>query len=166
MSRADSIKVGLGVLTAAIGTIPLLAARGILPSRPPAPGDAPAWIGAAIGLAFFLAGISVIVRVFVGADDSSADLPTTAPRAVRAIYGLVGTAIALLLAVLLSWVAFGPGERSFSVSGGAGGMAIAMGVSHGSELIGRIAFGFGACLAWIIIGGMTLYKMRRWLSRR
>lgn len=126
---------------------PLLAALDILPSRPSAPGDAPAWLGGVFGLVFSLAGIAVIMRVFAGADDSSGDLPASAPAPVRAIYGSIGTVVAILLGVLLSWVAFGPGERQFSVSDGSDGAAIAMGASHGSQLIGRIAFGFGACLA-------------------
>jgi hypothetical protein len=156
----------MGILAMAVGTIPLLAVLGILPTRPPAPGDAPAWIGAAIGLAFFLAGIVVIVRVFTGADDSSGELPAAAPRAMSVVTSFMGAMIAVLLAVILSWVAFGPGERSFSVSGGSGGAAVSMGVTHGGQIMGRIAFGFGALLAWILVGGTLVYKARRWFLRR
>jgi hypothetical protein len=164
LQTANKIHIAMGLLAMAIGMIPLLAALGILPTRPPAPGDAPAWIGGAIGLAFFLAGVVVIVRSFAGADDSSGDLPATAPRPLRAFYDLLAMPIPVLLALLFSWVAFGPGERHFSVAGGSGGMGIA--TSGGGDIIGRVAFGFGAVLAWWFVGYGVLTLARRWFPRR
>jgi len=164
LPRSARIRIVFGLLTVAIGTIPLLAALGILPSRPPAPGDAPAWLGWAIGLAFFLAGIVVILRSFAGADDSSAELPAAAPRVLRAVYDALAAVIPVLLAVLLSWVAFGPGERQFSVAAGSGGIAMAVG--GGGQVIGRVAFGFGAVLARVIVAGMMVSLARRWFMRR
>jgi hypothetical protein len=166
LQAANKIHIAMGLVGVAVGAIPLLALLGILPTRPPAPGDAPNWIGGAIGLAFFLGGVAVIVRSFVGADDSSGDLPATAPRALRGVYDLIGTAIPVLLSVLFSWVAFGPGERHFGVSGGSGSTAMAMGVSGGHAIIGRIAFGFGAVLGWIIAGWTILVMARRRFPRR
>ena len=166
MQTANKIHIAMGLLAMAIGTLPLLAALGILPTRPPAPGDAPNWIGGAIGLAFFLAGVVVLVRSFAGADDSSGDLPAAAPRPLRAVYDLLAMPIPVLLAVLFTWVAFGPGERHFSVSAGDGGSAIAMPLSGGGDIVGRVAFGFGAILGWVFVGWMIVSMARRWFPRR
>ena len=163
MPASSWIRIVFGVITAALGTLPLLAVLNIIPSRAPHAGDGPAWIGAAIGLAFFLAGIVSIVNGLAGAGDSSGELSATAPRPLRAIYKAMGAVITVLLAVLLTWVAFGPGERSFSVSGG---NAMLVGVSGGSEIIGRVAFGFVAVLAWLLVGGTMVFKARRWFQRR
>jgi hypothetical protein len=157
------IRIVLGVVTAAVGTLTLLGALNIIPSRAPHAGDAPAWIGAAIGLAFFLAGIVSIVNGLAGAGDSSGELSATAPRPVRDIYKAMGAVITVLLAVLLTWVAFGPGERSFSVSGGD---AMLVGVSSGGQIKGRVAFGLVAILAWFFVGGVMVLKARRWFQRR
>jgi hypothetical protein len=166
LQTANKIHIAIGLLTAAIGTMPLLAALGVLPSRPPAPGDDPAWLAAPIGLTFFLGGMAVIVRSFAGADASSGELPGNTPRALRAVYDLMVTAIPILLAALFTWVAFGPGERHFSVSGGTGGSAVTMPVPGGGQIIGRVAFGFVAVLGWVVAGWMTVSMARRWLSRR
>lgn len=163
MAASSWIWIALGVVSAAVGTLPLLAVLGILPTRPAHAGDAPAWIGAAIGLALFLGGIVSIVNGLAGAGNSSGELSAVAPRAERAIYKAMGVAITLLLAALLTWVAFGPGERSFSVSGGG---AMSVGISHGSLIMGRAAFGFVAILAWLFIGGVMAFKARHWFQRR
>jgi hypothetical protein len=164
VTAANKFHIALGLLTAAIGTMPLLALMGILPTRPPAPGDAPAWLGLAFGLAFFLAGIIVIVRSFAGADDSSSELPSAAPRGLRVFYDLLVMPIPVLLALIFSWVAFGPGERHFSTSVGFGGMGIA--TSGGGDMMGRVVFGFAAVLAWLFVGFGMLTLARRWLPRR
>ena len=153
MPSSSWIRIVVGVLTAAVGTLPLLAAFNIIPSRPPHASDAPAWIGAAIGPAFFLAGIVSIVNGLAGAGDSSGELSATAPRALRGLYNSMGAVITVLLAMMLTWVAFGPGERSFSVSGGD---AVSVVVSGGSQIMGRVAFGFVAILAWLLVGGVMV----------
>ena len=146
----------------ALGTMPLLALMGILPTRSPRPDDAPAWIGLAIGLAFFLAGLMVIVRSFAGMPDSSTEPAQTAPRALRILYDVIVTPIPILLALLLSWVAFGPGERHFSMSIGGGGGGVAMG---GGQIFGRVMFGAGAVLGWIMVAFMLRTLARRWFVR-
>ena len=163
MQTANKIHIAMGLLAMAIGTLPLLALLGVLPTRPPAHGDAPAWVGLAIGLAFFLAGIMVIVRSFAGADDSSSELPSATPRGLRVFYDLLVMPIPVLLALLFSWVAFGPGERHFSTSVGFGGMGIA--TSGGSDMTGRVIFGFGAVLAWLFVGYGMLTMARRLFPR-
>ena len=163
MRSANWTYLVIGLITAAPGAVPFLAYFGVLPTRPPHPGDAPAWVGFAIGLAFVLAGIMVIVRGFAGAVDSSSELPQTASRGLRAFYTLLVTPIPILLAVLLSWVAFGPGVRHFSMSIGSGGTAVAM---AGNDTIGRVLFGICAVLCWIVVLFMLRTLARRWLSER
>ena len=161
MQRANGIAVAFGLLTAALGSVPLLALLGVLPSRPPAPGDAPVWLGLAIGLMFFLAGILMIVRGLIGASNTTSELPQQTPRALRAFDNLLVMPIPVLLAAVLSWVAFGPGERNFTVSGGSGGGAMATGHFAGGEIPGRIAFGLAALAAWFLIGRGILTMVRR-----
>lgn len=159
MQSPNKVTIVLGLITAALGTMPFLAWWGVLPTRPPQPGDAPAWIAFAIGLAFFLAGIMLIVRSFAGANDTDSELPDTASRPLRAFYDLLRLPIPVLLALLFTWVAFGPGARHFSMSIGFGGAGAVMG---GNETLGRIMFGFGALLGWAIVFFMMRTLARRW----
>ena len=52
-----------------------------------------------------------------------------------------------LFASIASWIAFGPGEREFS--GGASAGPVSVGGS-GGETVGRVMFGFGAVLLWLM----------------
>jgi hypothetical protein len=167
MPAQRKFAIAMGVLGMAIGMLPLLAAVGILPSRAPRPGDSPEWVGAAIGLLFFLGGLSAMIQGLAGTRDANGDLPATAPRALRVFYLLIGFVIVILLPALFSWVAFGPGTRSFSVSDGRpGAAAIPLGMSQGSQIMGRVAFGAGAIVMWLIAGTMILYMLRRRFPRR
>src|ERR1043166_1241057 len=69
--------VAMGVLSMAVGIVPLLAMSGILP-RPTSPqaDPAPLWMGWLIGAAFVGAGLNVIMRgILGGASESSGELP-------------------------------------------------------------------------------------------
>jgi len=162
MQTANKIHIAMGLVGMAVGTIPLLAWLGVLPTRPPQPGDAPAWIAGAVGLAFFLAGVIAMLRGLAGASDSAGELPDTAPRPLRAANDLLAMPIPVLLALIFTWIAFGRGERHFSVAAGDGSSAVAMGHGAGGDIIGRIAFGFGAVLGWVLVGWMILSLARRW----
>lgn len=149
--------VGLGV-----GMLPFLALMGVLPTAPRPPDAAPDWIGILIGLAFLFAGITAIIRSFAGID-AGGNLAATAPGAVRVINDGLGLLIVASLATLFRWVAFGPGERHFTMSGGFSGVGGAM---ASGEMPGRIAFGFGAVLGWIMVAIYLRYIARRWSARR
>ena len=64
---------------------------------------------------------------------------------------------------IFAWVAFGPGERHFTASGGAIGHGISVSGSA-NETFGRVAFGFGAALgvaiflAFLIDGARRLFR--------
>ncbi|HEX3652373.1 MAG TPA: hypothetical protein VHU18_06075 [Rhizomicrobium sp.] len=157
-ANSNKVTIGVGFLTMLVGAVLLLAMVGVLP-RANAPGadPAPAWMGWLISLMFVSAGFIAIVRGMVGADDNNGNLPVTAPRALRALNDIIGLGIAGGLAMLFSWVAFGPGPRHFLM--GINGLWMPV---SGWSLIGRIAFGFGAILAWCITIAMTVMTLRKW----
>jgi hypothetical protein len=157
----------MGVLGMGLGMLPVLTAFHILPSRPPRPGDSPVWVAVAIGLVFFLAGVSAMMQGFTGPMDSSGNLPSGTSRPLRAFYDLIGMTIAVSLSGLITWVAFGSGTRAFSVSSGApGSEGIPLGTSMAGQMTGRIAFGVGAGFMWLITVVMLAYTLRRWFPRR
>jgi membrane glycosyltransferase len=160
MSSAPSNKttIAMGVLSMAVGVIPLFAMSGILP-RGSAPADpAPSWMGWLIGAMFVAAGFIVILRGVLGASDESGALPANAPRPLRLANDILAVGIVCALALLFSWVAFGPGPRHFSV----GVAGLWMGTSGAGDAIGRVAFGFCAILIWCVIGAFAVITLRGW----
>ncbi len=159
-SASNRTTVAVGILTVFAGLIPLLAMTGVLPQEQHAPADpAPSWIGWLIGLMFVSAGLIAIARgLWPSANDSDDTLRTTAPWMLRAINDLLAVGIVVGLAVLPTWIAFGPGPRHFSI--GIGGPFFA-GTGLG-DTIGRVAFGFGAVLGWLIAALILQAMLRRW----
>ena len=158
----DKTTIAVGALSALVGLIPLLAMTGILPPAQHTSADpAPSWMGWLIGLMFLGAGVLVMARgIWGGATESDGSLSRTAPWALRALNDVLGTAIACGLAVLFTWAAFGPGPRHFSVGIGIGGLFLAGPAS--SDMPGRVMFGFGAALGWLIAALMVRETLRRW----
>ena len=161
MSTTPSNKttIALGILTVFVGAIPLLAMSGILPrASAPATDPAPSWMGWLIGAMFVGAGLIVIVRGVLGASDSSGDLPAGTPRALRLVNAMIAVGIVCALALLFTWVAFGPGARHFSV--GVGGLWVSG--SGAGDAIGRVAFGICAIVLWCMTGAFALAMLRGW----
>jgi hypothetical protein len=109
---------------------------------------------------FLFAGIIAIIRSFTGSEPNG-DLPATASPILRAFNSGLGLLIVVGLATMFSWVAFGPGVRHFTVS--AGGFAGQ--TSGGGDVVGRVMFGLGAILGWVMVAVMVRYMARRWHSR-
>ena len=86
----------------------------------------PNWLLGAAGLIFFLGGLSVFI-----------------PRDEKTIQGLLAAVLFTLFGVIGSWIAFGPGERSFGGSASIGPFSLT-GISP--ELVGRLAFGCGGAI--------------------
>jgi hypothetical protein len=128
-----------GLSAAALGAMILLVASGVLPSKAT---DAPAWTGACAGLAFLLASGALLLRWVAGGGVEHGEMPKGAPFWSRAFYQLAGLICIGSLAAVGTWVGFGPGERTFSMSIPYLGKAA-------NELIGRSAFGAGALLTWL-----------------
>ena len=165
MPSLSWVRIIFGLITIAIATVPLLALFQVIPSRAPAPGDTPNWIGVVIMLAFLLGGTMMVVNGFLGTGNANGDLSASTSLPVRAIYRSTGVVIAILLAIVLTWVAFGPGERQFVLTTGPVGH-IPDHAAGGHETSGRIAFGIAAVATWLVIGACAVAGIRRWLSRR
>jgi hypothetical protein len=156
--KSSTINILLGIVCIAIGAIPLLMSLGIIPHRPVSSDTEPLWTDWLIGLVFASAGILVIIRGITGsADDASGVLPANAPRLLRGVYDLLLVVIVCALALVFTWIAFGPGPRHFSVSFG----GLWMPTSGVGDTMGRVAFGFGAVLIWCILGAIVFVKLRR-----
>jgi hypothetical protein len=136
-----------------MGTLVVLMGLGVIGQ--PRPGDAPPWVAVCAGLAFILCGLAVIVGYGVaGGVGADGDLPVDTPSSVRVVqYGL-GVGIAAMLAVIATWVAFGPGPRDFHATGSLGSGPV-------NEWSGRIAFGIGAVLMWLFTGAVAIVSVRR-----
>jgi hypothetical protein len=144
-AQAPKTTIALGVLTAAMGVFVILLALGVIPSNAGS-WHAPGWVGALAGLAFLFGGAAVVMQTAITGDRGpDGDLPATAPRWLRAIYYLMVLAIVGALAAVGSWVAFGPGERAFTAT------IPFLGERVAGQTQGRIAFGLGAVLAWIML---------------
>lgn len=158
-AASNKTMIAVGALTALAGAVPLLAMAGVLQQAQHAPADpAPSWMGWLIGSMFVGAGLIAVARgICSGANASDGSLAPDAPWLLRALNDVLGCAIAFGLAALFSWVAFGPGPRHFSI--GVGGLFFA-GPGSG-DIAGRVAFGFGAALAWFIAAAMLWASLRR-----
>ena len=107
--------IGLGVIFAAIGFFIVLVGAGVLP--PPGKANAPMWVVMLAGLCFLLGGLGVLVPAAItGEVSDNGELPAGAPYWLRQFQYLLVLTIFAAFAMIGSFVAFGPGTRSFSVS--------------------------------------------------
>jgi hypothetical protein len=114
----------------------------------------PLWVLLAVGLAFLLGAIAVVLQDEAGANPETGELPKDAPSWVRMAQRLIGFAIFVCFALIGSWVAFGPGERQFS------------GTVPVGPTTGRIAFGIGAVIMWVAVIGIAVGGIRKLLKSR
>jgi hypothetical protein len=128
----------IGLLAVGIGVYFSLVGLGLLPVPSGTRNlHAPLWIVLGCGLAFGLGGVVVLLQRVVRADLASGELPAQAPRWLHYAQYLFGVAIFAIFAVIGSWVAFGPGARTFS------------GTVPAGPAVGRILFGIGAIICWL-----------------
>ena len=147
--------VALGLAVGAMGALIILLALGIIPGAD-ASLEAPRWVVAAAGLAFVLAGAAMIVGYAVaGGAAPDGDLPPGTPRWVRVTQSLLGLGIIVALAAVATLVAFGPGPRAFTVT------LPFVGRGPGDETVGRVAFGIGAVLMWVILAAFVVVSVQR-----
>lgn len=148
--RAHLPQAAMGGMIILMGTVPVLAAIGIVPTDDGF-WQAPRWVGGIAGGLFVIAGLYVL---------SKPTVDRLEPRLRKQILGLFPLLIVTGMAVIGGWIAFGPGVREFS----AGAANPVLGFSWGSgELAGRIAFGLGAsALAVITLIGWWKYLTGRW----
>jgi hypothetical protein len=159
-SAAPKEMIVAGIVALAPGLYFVLVGAGVLPI-PGGPGNlhGPLWIVLSAGLAFFVAGIAVLLQAFGGADDQG-EFPAGSPMWLRLVQYLMGVAIFVSFAAIGSWIAFGPGERSFSGS-------FFFLSSDVNATIGRTAFGIGAIITWLgaltfaVLGARKLFGSRK-----
>jgi hypothetical protein len=147
----------IGLIAAGAGLFFVLVGLGIVPP----PGGkkslhAPLWVVFCAGLAFLLGGGALLLHLASGARTSDNDFPEGAPHWMRVLRYLFMVAIFVSFAAIGSWVAFGPGERAFSMS-----MPLFSGAA--SEMIGRIAFGIGAVVTWLATIAVAVSGARKLL---
>jgi hypothetical protein len=146
-----------GLFAADMGLLLLLTGMGIIPMKARA-GDAPLWIAAVAGLAFMFAGTSIVFGAFHGVS-ATGELPQDAGWWSRLLYAL-GLVCCASLAMIGTWVSFGPGMRHFS---GTGMFFLS---PEGNNLVGRLVFGIGAVLTWIVVIAMGISGARKLFPRK
>ena len=153
-SRRETIVIG--AIAAAFGLYFVLASLGVVPLQVRA--NAPLWIVTLCGLVFLLGGLAVVVPAAItGEVRADGELPESAPQWLRLVQYVCGLAIFAAFAMIGSWVAFGPGSRSFGTN---------LPLSSGdNETIGRVAFGVGAVITWLCLIGFARYGWRRLVRR-
>ncbi|MGB6351669.1 MAG: hypothetical protein WBG10_16760 [Pseudolabrys sp.] len=117
----------------------------------------PQWLVMCVGLAFFLAGVAIVIQTVGHANQATGDLPAEAPRWMRAMQHLLGLTICVCLGAVASWVAFGPGERQFSGS-------FLFFDRETNAIIGRTAFGVGAVIIWLCIAAVVASGIRKFFD--
>jgi hypothetical protein len=150
--------MGVGAIFAAIGLSIVLVGVGALP--PPGVANAPMWVVVLAGLCFLLGGLGVLIPAAVtGEVRDDGELPAGAPYWLRVFQYLLILTIFAAFAMIGSFVAFGPGTRSFSVS------VPFVSTSGGSEIFGRIAFGVGAIITWLCLILVAVGGWRKFIRR-
>jgi hypothetical protein len=156
LSRGAAI--GLGAIVTAVGFYFVLVGLNVLP--PPSKANAPMWVVVLAGLCFLLGGLGVVLPAAVtGEVTNDGTLPAGAPFWLRVVQFMLVLMIFTCFAMIGSFVAFGPGTRSFSVSLPFGS------TSGGSEIFGRVAFGIGAIITWLCLILVAVSGWRKLVSR-
>jgi hypothetical protein len=117
----------------------------------PASIHAPRWVLGVCGGMFALTGLAIFYYAVVNALGRGPGSETD-ENAFPVVGWLLGLVISGGLAVVASWVAFGPGERTFTGSVGVGGIGAG---GPASESAGRWVFGIGA----VMTGAFTLWGL-------
>lgn len=144
-----------GMLFVAVGIAIILMGLDMIPAGRK---HAPNWVGALAGLTFLCGGLAVIIGA-LGKANPDGSLPEDAPMWLRISQYVLGLIIFASFALIGSWIAFGPGERSFGIS-----MSFPMSASA-DPISGRIAFGIGAAVTWLCTIGFAIAGGRKLLRR-
>lgn len=141
----------LGLIGVAIGLFAILLSVGLLGSAPSSKPPENSWLGVAFGIAFLFAGTSAIIQAVAARGyPTTTELPASSPTWLRSLHTLLGLGAIISVGTMFTWVAIGPGKRTFTGSGAIFG-----------ETVGRIAFGIGAMVFWIALAAFVFTKLRR-----
>lgn len=149
-----------GLVCVAVSAVPILGGLRVIDLKP-AP-DTPQWLGVAAGGAFLLAGLTLIVDGVSGGIGPDGQLSADAPPWLHVFQSLMGLGIVATMGALVSWIAFGPGQRHFSTT-----ISLPFGWwrPKSSDTTGRWVFGIAAVLIWCIIAGVIVASVRRLIVR-
>ncbi len=150
----------MGILCLGCGVPPVLGSLGLIPMRLE-PG-VPPWMGVAAGSVFLLASALLFVDAAAGGANADGTLPANAAPALRVLQSAVGLSIVTLMAVMVTWIAFGRGPRHFSMTISLPFLAYQ---PKNTELPGRVAFGIAALLVWAIAAVGTVAALKKHLMR-
>lgn len=141
----------LGLIGVAIGLFAILLSVGLLGSAPSSKPPENSWLGVAFGIAFLFAGTSAIIQAVAARGyPTTTELPASSPTWLRSLHTLLGLGAIISVGTMFTWVAIGPGKRTFTGSGAIFG-----------ETVGRIAFGIGAMVFWIALAAFVFAKLSR-----
>lgn len=142
-----TIVIGLYVVLAVLGFVPLPQHdRGI---------NGPVWIGVLCGSAFVLAGLLVLSRGLAGDHSFEGPMPAEAPFWLRLTQYLGALTLFAVFAAVGTWVAFGPGTRTFNMS------VPWFFADEFGERFGRFAFAVGALITWACTIGLAVTGARK-----
>jgi hypothetical protein len=153
-SLSPRAAVVLGAICVAAGLLIVLVAADVIPTDP-ARFRAPRWVVSAAGLMFVVAGVTLAAFSAPGAPEGAGE---TTWRSM-----LLGGTIVGLMAAILNWIAFGPGERRF---GGTVAVPFVAVSGPAPEWSGRAVFGIGAVLVDLFLVWMIARGLRALLGRR
>jgi hypothetical protein len=124
---------------------------------------APRWVLGLCGGMFALTGVGILYYGLANAlGHGAANRRGTPTRGLPVVSWLLGLVISGGLAVIASWVAFGPGERAFTGTVGVGGVGVG---GTSSETTGRWVFGIGSVIVWSFFAWSLVYGLRRLTGR-
>jgi hypothetical protein len=148
--------IAYGLLCMAVGFAIALVPLGIVPSSVTNADQTPHWVGYCAALVFVLGGLALIVGfALAGGAGPDGDLPADTPPWIYLTQQLLGLGIVGSMGAISSWVSFGSGPRAFTATSSFSG------VHPASEVVGRIAFGFGAVLVWLFFIALAVRAARR-----
>jgi hypothetical protein len=118
----------------------------------------PNWIALAVGVVFAAAGVNVLMRGWLGLPDNEPNLPADTPVVLVALQWFSAVAVIVALASIGTWIAFGSGERHFSIAGPVAGPV--------GNSIGRAMFGFGAIFTWLMAALMAYAGAKKFFGKK
>jgi hypothetical protein len=150
--------IGMGILSLAAGVVIILIALDWI-HVPPSSIHAPRWVLAICGGVFAVPGVAMLYYGIVNGFGGEARPPGAMSQDGFTVVGwLVGLVVMCGVTTVASWIAFGPGERTFTGGIGVGGVGVG-GRSSGTG--GRVVFGIGAVLTGVLTIWGFIYGVRR-----
>lgn len=133
----------MGLISFAVGAPALLAGTGLIDADFSG-SITPRWVVASAGFMFVCGGLSLMLSAASKHVDETGALTAQAPFGLRALQFLISLAVPAMFALVLSWIAFGEGERPFAVSLPFPGLLD----QASAAIVGRILYGAVAIVMW------------------